>query len=254
MIKRILLITAFLMFMAGPNVFGQEGPQDVHQKVSSAITTEENAQNQADDWNADKERILDEIRDLKYRITWLQYRQEKNKIYIKEAEQNIEDLEFEKAEINKLREQLEPYLEEVVERLETFIADDLPFLPDERQSRLDILWSSLNNYSVALSEKLRRVLEEGLQIETQYYGQGIEAIEDETLNIGGSDTQVTFFRLGRLMLLYMSIDGTQVGRYNNETKEWEALPENLTRNVSRILDIAQRKRTAEIVELPVGAL
>ena len=256
MIKRILLTTALLMFLGSLNVFvfGQEDPQDVHQKVSGAITTEQNAQNKADDWNAEKERILDEIRDLKYKVTWLQYRQEKNKIYIREAEENIKNLEFEKEEILTLRERLEPYLEEVVKRLESFIAEDLPFLPEERQKRLDNLWSSLNNYNVPLSEKLRRVLEEGLLIETQYYGQGIEAIEDETLNIGGNDTQVTLFRLGRLLLLYMSIDGTQIGIYNRETRQWEALPDNLTRNVSRILDIAQRRRTAEIVELPLGAL
>jgi hypothetical protein len=242
------------VFLGSLSVFGQEGPQDVHQKVSQSITTESKAQDKADAWTTEKERILDEIRDMKYNITWHQYRQEKYKIYIKEAEENIKNLEFQKDEILNLRERLDPYLEEVVKRLEAFIAEDLPFLSEERQRRLDNLWSSLNNYNVTLSEKLRRVLEEGLLIETQYYGQGIEAIEDQTLNIGGNDTQVTLFRLGRLLMLYMTIDGSQIGRYNPDTRQWESLPENLTRNVRRILDIAQKRRTAEIVELPLGVV
>lgn len=254
MIKRILLTMTLFVFLGSLNAYGQESPQAVHEKVSQSITTEGKAQEKADAWTMDKERILDEIRDLKYNITWHQYRQEKYRIYIKEAEENIKNLEFQKDEILNLRERLDPYLEEVVERLEAFVKEDLPFLPDERQRRLDILWNSLNDYSMALSEKLRIVLEEGLKIETQYYGQAIEAEEDETINIDGNDTQVTIFRLGRLMMLYMTIDGTKIGRYNPETRQWEALPENLTRSVRRILEIAQAKRTAEIVELPLGVV
>jgi hypothetical protein len=242
------------MFLGSLSVFGQESPQAVHEKVSSSITTEGKAQKTADAWTTDKERILDEIRDLKYNITWHQYRQEKFRIYIKEAEENIKNLEFQKDEILTLRKRLDPYLEEIVKRLETFIEEDLPFLPEDRQKRLDILWSTLNNYTNDLSEKLRVVLENGLKIETQYYGQAIEAEEDQTINIDGSDTQVTIFRLGRLMMLYMTIDGTRIGRYNPETRQWEALPENLLRNVRRILEIAQSKRTAEIVELPLGVV
>ena len=93
----------------------------------------------------------------------------------------------------------------------------------------------------------------GLEIETEY-GKMVESIEDGTLTLSGSETQVYIFRLGRVLMLYMSLDGTQIGHWNDETKQWEPLPDNLYRNIRRALDIAQGKRTAEIVEIPLGAL
>jgi len=251
MIKRILM-TLLILAWSG-SALAQTAPKEVHGKVSKAISTESRAQEAADEWSWEKESVLGEIRDLKYRITWLQYRQQKNRIYIKGVKENIKDLEFEKAEINKLREQLEPYLEDVVDRMAVFVESDLPFLPEERQKRIDNLRNSLNNYNVPLSEKLRRVFAEGLQIETQY-GKMIEAIEDETLNLNGAETQVTIFRLGRVRMFYMSIDQKNIGVYNNESGQWEALPENMIKEFKTAFDMAMAKRAAEIVELPLGAI
>ena len=69
---------------------------------------------------------------------------------------------------------------------------------------------------------LDALIAEGLQIETQY-GKMVESIEDETLILNGNETQVLIFRLGRVAMLYMSLDGTQIGHWNDEAKEWEPL-------------------------------
>jgi hypothetical protein len=217
------------------------------------MNTESGVQAKTDDWNWEKQTIIDEIRDAKYRVTWLQYRQEKNRQYIANAKQNIEDLEFKKAELNKLREQLEPYLEGVILRLEDFIAQDLPFLPSEREKRINGMKNSMDNYDLPLSEKLRRVFEEGLQIETDY-GDMVEAIEGETLNIDGVDTQVIIFRLGRVGMYYMSLDEEQIGYFNSLTNDWEPLPESMIRDITLAVDIGQAKRPVEIIKLPLGAV
>ena len=253
MLQRILIITALVICIASPSAYGKKGPKEVQKKVEKAMAVESGIQKTADEWNWDKQRIIQEIRDLKYRTTWLQYRQEKNRLYIENAKQSIADLEQKKADLNKLREQLEPYLEDVIVQMETFVAKDLPFLPEERQRRIAGLKSSLNNYNLPLSEKLRRVFAEGLQIETEY-GRMVETMEDQTLNINGTDTQVVIFRLGRVGMYYMSLDETQIGQYNLEKRQWEPLPEELTRSIKRGIDIGQRKRTAEIIDLPLGAL
>jgi len=253
MIQRILLIMILLGFFAGHSALAQTDPQKVSDKVSQAIGTESNAQEKTDEWLWDKKDLIDEIRDLKISITWHQYRQEKNRIHIAGVKENIANLESATDEIHILRERLEPYLEDVVTRMEAFIESDLPFLADERQLRLQALKESLNNYNVSLSEKLRRVFAEGLQIETEY-GLAVEAIEDQTLTINGNETEVIIFRLGRVLMVYRTLDGTQIGRWNHETKQWESLPESLNRNIRWALDIAQRKRTAEIVELPLGVV
>jgi len=253
MIKRILWATALFALVMSGSAFAQDSPAEVHKNVSKAITTESKAQEKADEWNWEKDPLIGDIRDLKYRITWKQYRQKKYQIYIKGVQESIEELKYRKEEINKLREHLEPYLEEVVDRMEAFVKNDLPFLPDERERRIENLRNSLNNYNVALSEKLRRVFAVGLQAETQY-GKMIEPEEDVTLNLNGIETQVTLLRLGRLSMYYMSIDNKQIGMWNQQSGQWEALPDDQIREFKRAFDMALAKRAAEIVELPLGAI
>lgn len=250
MIQRILLSMALLMLFGSQVAFGQS-PASVQRKVSKAIDREAKAQKKADDWSWDKRDLVDEIRDLKTRVTWLQYQEEKHEIYIVRVKKNIADLEFKKAEALKVREQLDPFLEKVVTRLAVFVAEDLPFLLDERQRRISFLKDSLNDYQLLLSEKLRRVFE-GVQVET-LYGKMVTST-DTTLNLGGSDTQVSLLRLGRVAMYYLSLDGTQVGRWNDETKDWETLDEDFVRPIRRVLEMAERKRSVELIELPLGAL
>ena len=251
MIQRILLTAALLMLIGNQAAFGEAKPDRAMKKVKKAISAEARAQKKADAWNWTKKDIVDEIRDLHTRVTWLKYMKEKHNIYIGRVRENIANLEFKKAEALKVREQLDPYLEEIVNRLAEFVGEDLPFLPDERERRLKFLKDSLNDYQIQLSEKLRRVFE-ALQVETTY-GKMVSSI-DTTLNLSGGDTQVTVLRLGRVAMFYLSLDGTQIGLWNDETKQWEPISEQFIRPIRRLLDMAERKRSVELTEIPLGAL
>jgi hypothetical protein len=55
-------------------------------------------------------------------------------------------------------------------------------------------------------------------------------------------------------MYYMSLDEEQIGVYNQETGQWEPLPENMIRDISLAVEIAEAKRTVEIVKLPLGAV
>jgi len=224
MIRRILWSMALLMLFGSQVAFAQS-PASVQQ-------------------------LVDEIQDLKTRLTWLQYQEAKHEIYIERVKQNIADLEFKEAEALRVRELVGPYMEEVVARLEETVAKDLPFLTDERQRRIKFLKDSLIDHQLQLSQKLRRVFE-GLQVEAQY-GKDM-ASTDTTLNISGSDTQVSLLRLGRVAMYYLSLDNTLVGRWNDETQGWEALDERFVRPVRRVLDMAERKRSVQLIELPLPA-
>jgi len=251
MFQKITLTLALLMLFAGPTVFGQS-PEEVVGKVSKAIERESKAQKKADDWTWDKKDLIDELRDLKTRVTWLKYQKEKHQIYIKRVKQNIADLEFKKAEALRVREQLDPYLEQVVNEMAEFVSQDMPFLPNEREKRLTFLRENvLNNYQLEMSEKLRQVLE-ALQVETKY-GSNVLSM-DTTLDLSGADTQVTLLILGRVAMFYLTLDGAHVGRWNRETRQWEELPEKFSRPIRRLLDMADRKRTVELIEIPLGAL
>lgn len=84
MLQRISVITALVICVAGPSAYGKKNPKEVEKKVEKSMAVESGIQKAADDWNLDKQRIIQEIRDLKYRTTGLKYRQEKTRLYKEE--------------------------------------------------------------------------------------------------------------------------------------------------------------------------
>ncbi|HJX33739.1 MAG TPA: DUF3450 family protein, partial [Desulfatiglandales bacterium] len=176
MVKRILLTAIALGFLGSQMALGQTTPERLLSKVSNAISVEAKAQEMADEYNYSKADTLEQIRTLKYRVAWLKYRTEQYKVYVDNVKERISNLRFKRDEILKLREQLEPYLAEVVTRMSEFIDKDLSFQHEERQKRIIDLEKSLNSDNVAMSEKLRRVFAEGIQIEAEY-GRGVESID-----------------------------------------------------------------------------
>jgi len=250
MINRILLAVVAALFMMQQPALAAT-PKKVEKTMTKAIEVESKAQAKADDWNVDKDDLVNEIRDLQTRLTWLEYQKGKHKIYVKGLQDNIAELETKKLEARKLRENLEPYLDEVVKRLEAFIATDMPFLEQERQQRLSFLYNTLNDYQLDLGEKLRRVFE-SLGVEATY-GKMVTA-SDETLNIDGDDTEVTIFRLGRMAMYYQSMDKVKIGKWNMETKKWEPMSKDFARQIRHAVEMANRERTVQLIQLPVGAL
>lgn len=246
-----LAITVMILLLAPLAAFSKAVPKKVQKKMAVAIEREAQAQKKADDWSVSKEDLINEIRDLKTRVTWLQYQRQKHETYVQGLKDNISRLEAKKLEARKVREQLEPYLEEVVDRLEKLIAADLPFLSEERQQRLMFLRNTMNDYHLSLGEKLRRVFE-ALQVEATY-GKMVTASE-ATLDIEGSETQVTIFRLGRVAMFYQSLDGEKIGRWNRETKKWEPLSKDFERDIRRALEMARRERSVQLIQLPLGAV
>jgi hypothetical protein len=250
---RIVFTMALFMMFAASAVFGQQGPDKIQQKVVQEKIVEAGLKTNANDLGRDKLEIIEEIRDARYRQTWLEYRQEKTRRYIAHAKQSIEDLEYKKEEFKKLQKELKSYLEEVILRLEDFIDQDLPFLPDERLKRIEGLKRSMDDLDLPLSKLLGQVFEVGLQIETEY-GKVLDASEETTLKIEGVDTEIVILRLGRVGMYYMSLDEKKSGFYSRITGTWEPLPESMKQEIKRSLKIGRREQVAEIVNLPLGEL
>ena len=85
------------------------------------------------------------------------------------------------------------------------------------------------------------------------YGKTVQKMEGN-VSVDGEAIQVSLFRLGRLALLYRTPDGSRVGFLNRDTGKWEELPRELADDISSATDLAERKRGAEMVTLPVGRL
>jgi hypothetical protein len=134
--------------------------------------------------------------------------------------------------------------------LKRFLEADLPFLLPERRKRVAFLETLLERSDVTVAEKFRRVLE-AFEIENDY-GRTVESYRD-SLELGGATREVDFLRIGRVALLYLSVDGSLYGEWNREQKTWSPLPGGYRSQIREGIRIAQRQVAPNLLLLPVSA-
>ena len=241
----LLTLTLWLPFTAQA---GTE-PAEVEAALAAALKTEQEASAEAEAWAGEREVLRQKIGQAKTQLKWLDSQNRRYEDYIKRQKEAVEELERRKRELARIKIELEPYLDEVVDRLAAFIQSDLDFLPQERAGRLAFLRRSLSDYNLPASEKLRRVME-ALIVEAGY-GSSVEKTEAE-IEIDGQRVWVDQLRVGRLALYYQTPDGRRLGWRPAGAAGWSELPAALGRELSRALEMAQRRRAVELVNLPLG--
>jgi len=146
--------------------------------------------------------------------------------------------------------QLTPLMLRMIDSLEEFVRLDVPFLLEERMRRVANLRELMERADVAESEKYRRVLE-AYQIENDY-GRTIEAYQAE-LEKGGVSRTVSFLRVGRVALVFQTLDGEQAGAWDTARGEWVALPASYRSSIRRGLRIARKHAAPDLITLPIQA-
>jgi hypothetical protein len=122
--------------------------------------------------------------------------------------------------VKVIHRQVTPLMLRMVDGLEQFIKLDLPFLLEEREKRVAFLKKLLEQSDVNVPEKFRRVLE-AYSIENDY-GRSIETYKGN-LPIEGVSREVEFLRIGRIALLFQTIDREFSGVWDNKKKDWVPL-------------------------------
>jgi hypothetical protein len=169
-------------------------------------------------------------------------------------------LDAQRAEIKGLEQQIEaatsigreitPMMLRMLDSLAAFVELDVPFLPDERTTRIAELREMMNRADVADSEKFRRILE-AYQIENDF-GRTIEAYKG-SLEVDGAPNTVNFLRIGRVVLVYLSQDGKRAGVWNQGQRRWEELSVEYRSSIKEGLRIAQKQTAPDLIQLPVFA-
>ncbi|OED43034.1 hypothetical protein ACH42_11140 [Endozoicomonas sp. (ex Bugula neritina AB1)] len=145
--------------------------------------------------------------------------------------------------------EITPLMLKMIGTLQEFIELDIPFQLDERYERVERLKAAMDSPNVTTSEKYRKILE-SYQIETDF-GRTIEAYE---ASLGEDDDIRTynFLRIGRVALLYQSLDGAETGMWNKEARQWDVLPESYRAGVNEGLRIARKQAPHNLIKLPVA--
>jgi hypothetical protein len=176
--------------------------------------------------------------------------------YAKQLEMQVASQNEEMAAINQQLLEVEttsrevsPLMQRMLDTLEQFVSLDIPFLAQERSDRVKTLKAMMDRADVTISEKYRRIVE-AYQVEMDY-GRTIEAYEGK-LGEGAEARTVEFLRVGRIALLYQTLDRKETGYWDAEKKGW--VVDNGYREPFEIgVGVAKKARAPEMLTVPVPA-
>jgi hypothetical protein len=140
-------------------------------------------------------------------------------------------------------------MDRMVQTLDQFVKADVPFLQEERANRVKSLVELMGRADVAISEKYRRILE-AYQIELDY-GRTLEAYQGN-LGQGANAKVVQFIRLGRVALMYQTLDSGETGYWDAKRKSW-VQDDNYRDAIKRALSVARQEGAPDLLRVPVPA-
>jgi hypothetical protein len=141
-----------------------------------------------------------------------------------------------------------PLMLKMIDSLGRFVELDVPFLAEQRKTRIDGLRNLMRRSDVADAERYRRILE-AYQVENDF-GRTIEAYPG-TVNKDGVDVPVDFLRVGRIGLLYQTRDKSEVGAWNHEAGVFEPLDSGYSNWVSEGLRVAKKQSAPQLIRIPL---
>ncbi|TQV86603.1 DUF3450 domain-containing protein [Aliikangiella coralliicola] len=143
-----------------------------------------------------------------------------------------------------------PLMNEMIASLDKFVQLDLPFKAEERKNRVEALKNNMLRADISNSEKYRKILE-AYQTEISY-GESIDSYKDKIQTSAG-EKQVDFLRFGRVLLVYLTLDGQNAGYYNPDSGQFEALDNEYIRSIEVAIKMANKQAAPELIKLPVPA-
>ena len=163
-----------------------------------------------------------------------------------------------RAEMVSIRKQIEdvthvdrailPLMFRMINALEQFVALDVPFLIDVRRERVANLRALMDRSDANPAEKYRKILE-AYEIENEY-GRTIEAYEAQ-MEINGEERTVAFLRIGRVALVYQTLDGDESGAWDKKTGSFVDLDGDFDSQLRAALRIAKQQAAPDLLVVPI---
>ena len=144
---------------------------------------------------------------------------------------------------------IRPLMEDMINALDQFVELDIPFLLEERKTRVANLRDLSSRADVSVGEVYRRIME-AWQIENDY-GRAVDTYRS-SLESGGQTKEVDFLKVGRVAYMYITLDGSEAGVWNKESGQWDDAAD-YTAGVKQALKMARKQAAFDLVTLPIAA-
>lgn len=227
------------------------GPDSLAATVGKTVETAKQTQAKLDDWSKDRKELDLRYRNAKSNLSYLQERLARETERAAALDHDVAELQRSLDESTRLKEGIADTMRVVLSWLESAVAADLPFLPEERQARLANLHKLMAQEDAESAEKLR-VLLEAMLVEAQY-GATVEVAPAEVV-VDGQTIHAEVLRIGRLAIYWRSPDGKRVGTWDPARRAWTELPASYNRVIAHSIEIAAKRRANELVSLPIGRI
>jgi hypothetical protein len=251
--NKIFLPFAFIFIV---NINAQETTNSIDELNESVGTStqslKDSAANQRNINTIDKQ-----TRELEfdYKDTYKEY--ENLKLYndqlqkiINSQNEEIESIILQITELDNTNINIIPLMLKMTASLEQFISLDIPFLLEERTSRIENIKEVMDRGDVSTSEKFRKVAE-AYQIENDY-GRTIEAYRG-SVNFEGREFNADFLRVGRVALMFITTNGDKAAYWDTSSNSWVKSSGAIKRSTEEGLKIALKQSPPALINIPVTA-
>jgi hypothetical protein len=249
---RILCASLALMVLVATPLVADEDPvRQVSDTADASQATRLATQASLDDWAAERASLKQRWEAADTQVDYLDERVALERERLTALVESGDELARRLEESERLEASLEDTLLTILRRLDVAVARDLPFLRDERATRLSSVRRELSDPAASPADKLRRVLE-ALLIETSYGG-ALEVYQDR-IDVDGEALTCDLLFVGRLGLFWLTPDETRGGAWDPATARFETLDGGDLAAVRRAVQMATRRRAVGVQPLPLGRL
>ncbi len=189
------------------------------------------------------EQVLNEIEQVR------EYNEQIEKFIIGQQEQ-MTSLQEQMETIDVTEKGVIPLMNEMIDALEKFIEYDLPFRLETRLEKVGKLRNLMISPKVSNGERYRRILV-AYQEELNYGSKFVTYSGD--LPVEGEEIEVDFLHVGRVLLVFLTLDGSEAGYFNRETGNFEYLDSEYIQSIRSAIKIARNQASPDLIKLPIPA-
>ena len=208
------------------------------------------SQQKINKWDDETKKLLAQYRNALSKTENLKIYNEQLSSYIASQKNEILEIRKKIEEVKDTGKEIVPLMLRMLDSLSQFVDLDTPFLLAERKRRIQKLKETLSRSDVSVSEKYRQLIS-AYKLE-QDYGRTMQSYR-EMREIDGKELTVDYLRLGRLVLIYKSLDGGHIGYWDKTARQWKKLSKSYKKSVVKAIKMANKQIPPDLVKLPVPA-
>jgi hypothetical protein len=248
--KRFSSLSGVLLVTASVAIVAQAPAQTLAQAVETR--TQANQESQASQQRVDTlsdqtDSLASEYRSALKQIESLRVYNGQLGELIASQEDEMASLQAQIDDVEIVERGIPPLMGQMIDALEAFVGLDVPFLKEERNNRVEGLRELMLRADVTNAEKYRRIVE-AYQIENDY-GRTIEAYRGTHDN----GKTVDFLRVGRIALVYQTLDGLENGAWDQRDRGWVSVDDSHASAIKAGLKIARKQSAPDLIILPIAA-